>query len=277
VVVAAPATLVAESVGFSWGRRTLIRDLSLDVAGGEILSILGPNGCGKTTLLRCLSGGLRLERGTVLVDGADVRSTSAREIALRLALLAQERTFGFAYTAFDVVMMGRAPHLGWLATPGRRDREIVHAALAAVGMESMAHRPVSRLSGGERQLVLLARALAQESPILLLDEPTAHLDLSNAMHVLQTIKELAAERAVAVVLTTHAPNEALFAADRVALMRDGGFIADGTPRAVLTEENLERLYETRIRVVDLDPRQSGVERFVVPLGPAPAQPASDGP
>jgi iron complex transport system ATP-binding protein len=277
VVVAAPTTLVAERVGFSWSRRTLIRELSLDVAGGEIVSILGPNGCGKTTLLRCLSGGLRLERGTVLLNGADVRFMSAREIALRLALLAQERTFGFAYTAFDVVMMGRAPHLGWLATPGHRDAEIVHAALAAVGMETAAHRPVSRLSGGEGQLVLLARALAQESPILLLDEPTAHLDLSNAMHVLQTVKELAAERAVAVVLTTHSPNETLFAADRVALMRDGGFIAEGTPRAVLTEANLERLYETRIRVVDLDPPLSDVERFVVPLGPAPAQPASDGP
>jgi len=234
-------TLAFESVGVEIGGRAILRDVSLALAHGEILAIAGCNGAGKTTLLRLASRVLRPSAGAVRVAGRPADSLSRRELARELAVVPQDVQLAFPFRVSEVVPMGRSPHPGAFGYESRADVERARDAMARVGVSQLADRSILELSGGERQLVLIARALAQDPQVLLLDEPTAHLDLRHRIAVLALVREFAASGRSALVVS-HDLSLAARTCDRIALLADGGLLAVGTPGAVLTRENLRSAY-----------------------------------
>ena len=226
----------------------VLQDVSFAVAANEVVYVLGPNGCGKSTLFNCLSGVYTPHAGRVLLDGADLTHMTARRRAHHIGLVPQNHAAAFAYSARDMVLMGRAPHLGLFETPGRADYEVADAALAAVGLSHLAERPFNELSGGERRLVTIARGLAQESDVLLLDEPDAYLDPKNQHLVQETIVALA-RQGRAFLISSHSPNNALLYADRVILLKEGHVTVDGPPQRVLTAETLSAAYDAAMEIV----------------------------
>lgn len=227
------------TIGYS--DRIVGRGLDVQLATGEVLALLGPNGGGKTTLLKTLLGLLVPKAGDVRLDDAPLGMLSVRDRARRIAYVPQTHVATFAFTVESVVLMGRTAHGDLLSRPSAHDREIADAMLRRLGIEALAQRPYTMISGGERQLTLLARALAQEPQFIVLDEPTASLDFGNQGRVMQEIRALAAS-GHGVMFTTHDPNHALRAADRAYLLRDGQRIAEGPVHEVLTRARLEELY-----------------------------------
>lgn len=233
--------LAVRGLAFGHRGRPLGAALDLDVQAGEIVCLLGPNGCGKTTLFRTVLGLLPALAGTVEVDGLAVAQAPRAALAQRVAYVPQAQVGVFAYAVEDVVLMGRAARVGLFALPSRADRECAQAALARLRIGHLRQRPYTELSGGERQLVLIARALAQQAPLIVLDEPTASLDFGNQLAVLAEIETLAAQ-GIGVLMSTHQPEHALRIAGRVALMRAGELLAVGATRQVMTAAALGRLY-----------------------------------
>jgi iron complex transport system ATP-binding protein len=240
---------------FRYGTREVFRGLTLDVFRGEMLSILGPNGCGKSTLLRCIGGALALNEGTVHLDRRELSSFDAAARARRIGFLFQQHTPTFPFTVLDVVSMGRAPHLGLFGVPSAQDIALVEQSLDRVGILHLRDRPYTDVSGGERQLVLLARTLAQQPDVILLDEPTSHLDFKNQVRSLQAIGALAAS-GVTLIMSTHDPNHALLFPGRVALMTPGGTLVAGPASEVVTEAALSATYGIEIGVFSI-PRRTG--------------------
>ncbi len=234
-------TLSTTSLAFGYRDREIGRGVDLSLAGGEVLALLGPNGAGKTTLFKTMLGLLPVKAGEVLLDGRPLSGWSRRERALRIAYVPQAHAAPFPFTVRDLVLMGRAAHLSAFALPGARDRAIAEAAMDNLGITKLADTPATEISGGERQLALIARALAQEARIVVMDEPTASLDYGNQMRLLAHIRRLAAD-GLAIVLSTHNPDHALQAADRVALLKDGAMAALGRTRETLTADALKTLY-----------------------------------
>lgn len=240
--------LEADRVSFAYGPRRVLRDVSLAVERGELLGLIGPNGSGKTTLLRLLSGVLAPESGTVLLRGRPIAAHRRRALGQQIAVLPQDPRLEFPFTALEVVLMGRAPHLPALGFPGERDVAVARAAMARLEVSGVEGRPLDRLSGGERQRVLLARALAQEADLLLLDEPTTHLDLRHQAGIYDVLEDLRRERGTAVVSVLHDLNLAALYCDRLVLMAGGQVVAAGTPASVLTADALALAYQTRVYV-----------------------------
>jgi iron complex transport system ATP-binding protein len=252
-----------QGLSFAYGEAEVLRDLTMAIGPREVFAIVGPNAAGKTTLLRCVERLLTPKTGTILIDGRDVESLSAREVSRRIASVPQSHTPAFPYTVQDIVLMGRNPHLGAAAQPGAHDVMVARDAMEELHISLIATRPYTQLSGGQLQLVLLARALAQEAHVLLLDEPTAHLDFRNRHLVLSRIHDLAVRRGLTVIMTVHDPNDAMQYADRVGLVGDGILVAVGTPREVLTSDSLGRLYGMPIDVLT-----DGARRVIVAgIGP----------
>ncbi len=235
--------ILIRDLHFSYGANAFqLTDINLEVDDGEVVTLLGPNGSGKTTLLYCIAGLYRPQKGEILVDGKDLLKLPRKEIAKIIGVVPQEHHPPFPFRALDVVAMGRAAHLGLLGTPRRRDLEIAYQALEAVGASHLAVRIYTQVSGGERQLILIARALAQEPKILLLDEPTAHLDFKNQVRVLSLVKQLVRRRELAAIITLHDPNLASMFSDRIAIMGEGRIVALGSPEEVLVPSILSRVY-----------------------------------
>lgn len=228
----------------------VVNDVSFAVEQGHLAVVLGPNGSGKTSLFKCIAGLWRPENGRVLFDGRDVVHMSFRERARLLAVVPQEHTPPFPYSVFEAALMGRAPHVGLYSAPSAADEDAAMAALEAVGVSSLAERCYTRISGGERQLVLIARALAQEAPLLLLDEPTSHLDFRNQHLVLETVRKVAAAKNLTVLMTLHDPNLASAFAHQIIMLKAGAIVSAGTPEAVLTADNLSNLYNIGIGVLE---------------------------
>ena len=239
--------LAAIDLSFGYPEHPVGRDVSIAVEPGEVLCLLGPNGCGKTTLFKTMLGLLPAQGGRVEIGGQALAELSRSEIARRVAYVPQAANAPFPYSALDLVLMGRVSHRGLLAGPTREDREIALAALTELGVADLANRDVTRLSGGQRQLVVIARAIAQASPLIVMDEPTAALDFGNQVTVLTEVRRLA-ERGSGIVLSTHDPDHAFAVASRVALMRDGGIVAKGAPADVLTAERLEAVYGVKVTI-----------------------------
>jgi iron complex transport system ATP-binding protein len=240
--------LTVAGVAAGYGSIEVLHDVAIDLHAGEMLAIVGPNGAGKSTLLKVMGGTLPRRRGEVELFGRPLDSWDRRALATRVATVAQENSIAFQFSVLEVVLMGRAPHLGAFHFETRRDLEIAHSALAHFDLLALARRPIHELSGGERKRVFLARALAQEAKITLLDEPTAFLDLKHVADIFSRFRALCAERAMAVVATLHDLNAAALYADRVLLMKDGRAISCGTPETVLTAANLREVYDTEVYV-----------------------------
>ncbi|MGD9868896.1 MAG: ABC transporter ATP-binding protein [Hyphomicrobiales bacterium] len=239
--------LSTRGLAFGYPGKPVGRDADLDISPGEILCLLGPNGSGKTTLFKTLLGLLPPQGGDILIGGRRAGELTRQELAQRIAYVPQAHAAHFPYRVLDMVLMGRTAHLGPLAGPGHRDRERACQALEALGILDLAHLPYTRISGGQRQLALIARALAQDTSLIVMDEPTASLDFGNQVVVLSQIKAMAA-RGLAIVLSTHDPGHAFFIATRVAMLDHGRLIADGAPADVLTSERLESVYGVRVAV-----------------------------
>jgi iron complex transport system ATP-binding protein len=241
-------TLAGRALSIGYRDRTVGRALDVSLAQGEVLALLGPNGSGKTTLLKTLLGILAPLGGAALIDERPIAAYSAGERARRIAYVPQSHVPTFGFTVETVVLMGRAAHGNLFSAPSAADRLVAARVLERFGIAALARRPYTMISGGERQLVLLARALAQEPRFIVLDEPTASLDFGNQGKVLREMRALAAA-GHGVLFTTHDPNHALRAADRAFLMRDGQRLAQGSVREVLTRAQLENLYGAPVEML----------------------------
>ena len=243
-----PPALRVRGVCAGYGDRQVLHAVSFEVEAGEMLAVVGPNGAGKSTLLRTLSGALAPSAGAVELIGRPADSYDHRALARIVASVAQENRVAFRFSVIEIVLMGRAPHLAPFRLETTHDLAIAHAALERFGLIELAHRPIDEISGGERKRVFLARALAQEPRIALLDEPTAFLDLRHVAEIFGCFRELCAERGMAVIATLHDLNAAALHADSVLLLKDGAAVAYGPPEEVLTRDNIERVYETPVYV-----------------------------
>ena len=236
---------------FSYGSQRLLHDVSFTTQPGEVIALLGPNGVGKSTLFRCMLGFLKPQAGSVLADGRDVREYNQKELAHQIAYIPQSYSPSFDYNVREVVLMGMTARLGLFSSPGREEEARAMQTMQSLGIYALADRSCAKISGGERQLMLLARALVQEAKVLLMDEPTASLDYGNSCRVMERVRALG-EAGYTVIFSTHDPNQAPRYADRVLAMQDGALLADGSPEAVLTEQMLSRLYGVQVTVASVD-------------------------
>jgi cobalamin transport system ATP-binding protein len=241
--------LSARGVRVAYGERQALWGVDIDVSPGEVVGLVGPNGGGKTTLLKAISRVVPLKAGEVRIDGEDVAGLSARALAQRVAVVPQNASLPLGFLAREIVVMGRTAYLRFLEQESPSDYAKADAALAALGAGELAYRPVEDLSGGERQNVVLARALAQETPLLLLDEPTANLDVGHQIVISKLLRRLANERQVGVLAALHDLTLASLYCDRLVLLAGGRVIADGVPADVLTPEYLRSAYDADVLIL----------------------------
>ena len=240
--------LKTQDLTYAYNGHAVVKAITLRAEPGEVLAIIGPNGAGKTTLLKLMAGLLRPRAGCVLIDGREARKLSARERARALGMVPQLEQQAWPLTVWQLVALGRAPHRGWMMPLTEADHAVVERALARAGLSDLRNRPVTDLSGGERQLALIARALAQEPAALLLDEPTAHLDLRHQALLLTLVRALAHDDGLTVVMTLHDVNQAALYADRMALLDGGALRAVGAPADVLQPDLLSEVYGVPVTV-----------------------------
>ena len=254
-------TLEAQELTCSYAGHPIISQISMQVHPGEVLALIGPNGVGKSTLLRTLARLMRPRQGNVVLASRDIWQISARDTARELAFAPQSAGEPWAGTVEQMVALGRAPHRGWLLPLNAQDAQVTHQALELVGLLHLRNRISTKLSGGEQQRMVLARVLAQEPCVLLLDEPTAHLDLKYQTDILSLVRRLARQKDLAVIVSLHDLNLAAIYADRVALLSDGKLAAIGSPGEVLTSERLTQVYGVPILVMKHPLRETP---FVMP-------------
>lgn len=243
------AELRVEGVTWAPSRKSplLLHDTSFDVPAGQTLGVVGPNGAGKTTLLRLLYGFNLPLSGHVSIGGQTLSTLAPRAVARKVAAVLQEQPTDFALNVREIVALGRVPHRLGFATPGKRDEEVIEAALARMDLHGMAHRSLSTLSGGERQRVMVARALAQEPQVLVLDEPTNHLDIRHQLEVLQLIRDLD----FTIVTSLHDLNLAAEVCDQILVLRGGRMMSVGTPQEVLSDELVSKTFMVQARLEEL--------------------------
>jgi len=243
------AAVEIRGIGFNYpGRPRLLDDITLTVSPGESVCLLGPNGSGKTTLLRCVLALEKVTSGSVLINGHDAHAVSRRVLAREVAYVPQATAVVFPFTVLDVVLMARTAHLARLAVPSAKDDAAARRAIDLVGIGHLSDRPLDQISGGERQLALIARALCQEARVVVMDEPTAALDYANQIRVLKIVTDL--QRAgYAVIMSAHNPDHAFMVATHAAILEKGRLVAYGEPREIITTERLSSLYGAAIHVV----------------------------
>jgi iron complex transport system ATP-binding protein len=252
--------LQIKDLSFSYASSPILKDISMALACGEVLGIVGPNGSGKSTLIRCIDRILKPQNGSILLDERNIKDMSRVEIAKQLGYVPQSAPPVFPFTVFDTVLMGRRPHLGWKSS--EKDLEKVTEALGLLGIEDFALRDINEISGGERQRVLLARALAQEADTLLLDEPTSNLDIRHQLEVMEILKTLVAKKGLSVIIAIHDLNLASRYADKVVMMNKGRIFAVGAPVSVFTPETIVKAYGVESVV-----KHEDGELYIVPKRP----------
>jgi len=241
-------------LGLSLNGRAVLAEISFQAQPGQVTVLLGPNGSGKTTLLLCLCAHYRPARGNIQLHGQDLADLSYRALARRLAIVPQDHHPVFPYRVREVILLGRISRVGFFSQPGVQDYEVVENILSLLRIQHLADKPYTRISGGERQLVLIGRCLAQEPQVLLLDEPTNHLDFKNQYTILKLIKDLARERQLTVLLTLHDPNMASLFADHVILLAEGRIVAHGPPLEVITPAHMAAIYHLEVEMVNAGAR-----------------------
>ena len=240
-----------KGISFSYDDETIFSDISFSIDKGDVLCILGPNGTGKTTLIKCLNGLHDIDSGEILINGEDMKKLSFKQISKHIGYIPQSHVPSFPFKVFDVVLMGRAPYLNLTDSPKDEDKQIALDALKTLGIEELKDKEYTNLSGGERQLVFLARVLCQKPDILILDEPTSHLDFGNQIKLLEIIDNLA-KSGLSIIMSSHFPDHAFLSSTKVAIMKDRHFIDFGTPDSVVTEDNLKKAYSIDVKLIELD-------------------------
>jgi iron complex transport system ATP-binding protein len=223
--------------------------VSFRLEPGEMTTLLGPNGSGKTTLFKCISGLWSKQSGSILCNGKDIVSLSPERRAKTLAVVPQEHEPPFPYSVLEAVLMGRASHVSLFSSPSREDYRKAKETMEIVGISHLSERPYTKISGGERQLALIARALAQEAPLLLLDEPTSHLDFRNQVLILKKIRAIVKQKGLTALVTLHDPNHAALFSDHIVMLNAGKVIADGPPSKIISRESLKELYGIDVDII----------------------------
>ncbi len=241
-----PPIIQISSLSATYGDVIALKDINLDVHRGEIVGLIGPNGAGKTTLIKVLSGVMNPSAGEVLINQKRISTYSPSQRARALAVVPQARHLGGAFSVEQAVLLGRTAYLGFLGKPAEEDLLKTAWAMEKTGVDDLADRKLAEISGGEQQRVLLARALAQDTPALLLDEPTNHLDLRYQVNLLKLVKKLVKQEGLSVLMAMHDLNQVSGIADRVLLLANGQMMALGSPKEVLTPENIRKAYQTEI-------------------------------
>ncbi|WP_423801896.1 ABC transporter ATP-binding protein [Neobacillus sp. SAB-20_R2A] len=246
--------LRVEDLSFHYGKNNIFRQINFEIATGGIFCLFGPNGCGKSTLIECILGSLKPSEGRILLNNQPISRFKPAELAKYISYVPQGHTKNFPYKVIDIVLMGRAAYTGTFSPPSADDRMIAEAALETLGLMNLRDKPYTQLSGGQTQLVMLARALTQETPIILMDEPTAHLDFRHELIILETIVKLINEKNISIIMATHFPNHAFYFENsgintKVALMNQQVFETVGTPTEVLTEANMLKIFQIHSRLV----------------------------
>ena len=237
--------LSTENIRLSYGAQEILKGVSINGNTGEFIGIIGPNGSGKSTLLKCIYRILKPHAGQVFLDGEELSGISIRNSAKKMAVVAQHNYYNFDFSVMEVVLMGRAPHKKTMERDNAKDFQIAQKALETVEMEGFANRIFSTLSGGEQQRVILARALAQQTPCLILDEPTNHLDITHQIQLMKIVKNLE----VTVISAVHDLNIAAMFCDRLYVLQDGEIVGQGTPQEVLTAEFIKKIYRVETEIV----------------------------
>ena len=239
------------NISFDYDGEEIFSNISFSIDKGDVLCILGPNGTGKTTLIKCLNGLHEINSGEILLNGQNIKKLSFKQISKHIGYIPQAHIPSFPFKVFDVVLMGRAPYLNLTDSPKEEDKKIALDALKTLGIDDLKDKEYTNLSGGERQLVFLARVLCQKPDILILDEPTSHLDFGNQIKLLEIIDNLA-KSGLSIIMSSHFPDHAFLSSTKVAIMKDRKFIDFGTPDDVVTEDNLRKAYSIDVRLMELD-------------------------
>ncbi len=240
--------LLVKTLHVSYGPIQALRGVTMSAKHGEFLGIIGPNGSGKSTLLRAIVRELRPHEGQILLDGRDIWLFDSRALARRVAVVPQNTAIAFDFTVLEVVLLGRTPHLGRLEMEGANDYQAAENALAVTDTAHLRDRPATQISGGELQRVMIAKALAQEPELLLLDEPTSHLDINHQLHIMDLVRELNDQRGLTVISVHHDLNLAAQYCDRLVVLKDGVVFSEGSPADVLTAETVEEAYGAEVEV-----------------------------
>jgi len=252
-------------VSCGYGKREVVREISFTLRAGELLCLLGPNGVGKTTLFKTILGSLPLLSGEIRLRGKNLQNLSRRHFARRIAYVPQAHTPPFPFRVIDVVTMGRTPHFCAFSSPSAQDLRISEEALETMNITRLREKSYTEISGGERQLVLIARALAQQTEMLIMDEPTSNLDFGNQIKVLEHVREVAKTRNVSIILTTHSPNHALAYASKVVVLSHDGVCAVGKPEDVISEKYLRDTYRVETELFKFRTKHGSDKTLCVPL------------
>ena len=237
---------------FGYKDHEVLKNVSFEVEGNEVLAILGPNGVGKTTLLKCMMGLLHWGGGESILDGKPMRKYTQKEISRKIAYVPQSKGMSLSYTAFEMVLMGRSARLGLFAQPSREDEAIADAALADVGISFLRDKPCSQMSGGELQMVLIARALCTGPELLVLDEPESNLDFKNQLVILELVKELSEKKGIGAIINTHYPAHALKIANKALILNRDGHTCYGPAENTITEEYMKDAFDVVVKIADYD-------------------------
>ncbi len=244
--------IVIQNASFGYNDQHLVwENINIQVNERDCLCLLGPNGSGKTTLLNCMNGTFPLKNGTILINGKNIKSYSIGEMAKTIGIVYQEHSAPFPYSSLEVVRMGRTPYLGMFETPSKEDTELAYSIMQDLGIGHLAAKSYTQISGGERQLVLIARTLCQEPEIILFDEPTSHLDFKNQAMVLRTIKRLS-NNGMTIVMTSHFPNHVWKIGTHVAMLGFNGMVMQGTVDEVMTEKYLTETYKVEVKIYETE-------------------------
>lgn len=233
--------------------KNIFEEINFELKKGEIFCILGANGCGKTTLLKCIVGINKFKKGSILIKNKNISSLKVSEIAKNIGYIPQGHNSTFPYTVFDVVLMGRSAHLEMFESPSEKDIKIAERSIKSLNIDYLKNIPYNEISGGEQQLTFIARVLTQEPEVLILDEPTSHLDFGNQIRTLDLIENLA-NNGLSIIMTSHFPDHALITGTKVAIMKDKSFIEVGTPENVITPENMKKAYNISSKIVNVGER-----------------------